>query len=74
MQRVKFKEPGRWAEVNPAAPQFDVVAGEVREVSDELARIIVDADKGEKVRGRKPTPPEADKKAAESGGKASKGE
>lgn len=50
MPHVKFKSAGKWAEYNPAIPQFEVSKDEVREVSHELAESIVRAGKGEIVK------------------------
>ena len=71
MKRVKFKEAGKWADSDTTIPQFEVEAGEEREVSLELADIIVQAGKGEIVEPPKPTthnktPATKDKAIAES--------
>lgn len=47
MKNVKFKEAGKWAELDTSLPQFEVAAGEEREVSAGLADVIVDAGRGE---------------------------
>jgi len=71
-KHVKFKSKGKWAEVNPALPQFEVKAGEVREVSNELADVIEDAGRGEIVKVDKPKASEDDK-GKDDKGKADKG-
>ena len=60
-KHVKFKSKGKWAEVNPALPQFEVKAGEIKEVSSELADVIEDAGRGEIVKVDKPKASEDDK-------------
>lgn len=81
MEYIKFYSGGRWAD-RPRDPILEVEAGSVHKVSHELAKIVVDAGKGERVadpevvkeepkrgrgRPRKDTPPMIDKGAAESG-------
>lgn len=44
--KIQFLEKGTWGD-HPADPLFDVVAGEVREVSAGLANTAVDAGKAE---------------------------
>jgi len=46
MPLVEFIQAGKWAENDTNVPQFRVLEGEVRECSQELADIIVNADKG----------------------------
>jgi len=46
MPHVKFNDAGKWAEAKSYDPQFEVEAGDIREVSHELADIIVEAEKG----------------------------
>jgi len=43
--KVKFKEAGKWGD-NPADPIFEVKEGEEREVSANLANVVVKAGKG----------------------------
>lgn len=70
---IKFKKAGKWAEHNPAHPQFSVKAGEEREVSNELADVIEEAGLGEVV--KKATAPKAseDDKGKDDKDKADKG-
>ena len=67
-KHIKFKNKGTWAEVNPALPQFEVKAGGVHEVSNELADIIVDAGRGDIVDA-----PKAPKSSEDDKGKGDKG-
>lgn len=55
MENVRFKEKGKWADV-PSEPILEVEADSVHQVSDNLAKVVVDAGKGERV-----TIPKADK-------------
>ena len=72
---IKFKKKGKWAEVNPALPQFEVKADETREVSNELADVVTSAGAGTLVDApKKPKASEddkgkGDKASADKGGK-----
>jgi len=54
MKQVKFFDTGKWAEHKPYMDQVDVKAGDVKDVSDELAKSAVDAGKAEYVDAEKP--------------------
>lgn len=47
MKDIKFKRAGKWAEMDPRAPQFTVEAGGIQPVSDNLADFIVESSLGE---------------------------
>lgn len=69
MKNIKFHKAGKWAEPDTLLPQFEVEEGEEREVSNELADIIVDAKRG-KIVPSKPAaveqkPADKDKEKAE---------
>ncbi len=65
MKKVKFNKAGKWAEGDTLLPQFEVVKGDVREVSSELADIIVGAKCGAIVANNRATGSAADKAAAD---------
>ncbi len=44
MKRVKFLADGKYANANPAAPQFPVMAGDILELDDATAESIKDSD------------------------------
>jgi len=46
MKLIKFNQAGKWAENNTLIPQFTVKEGDEHDCSDELAKVIVDAEKG----------------------------
>ena len=48
MEHVKFSEAGKWSD-RPCDPVLEVEADETVLVSDSLAKIVVDAGKGERV-------------------------
>ena len=48
MENIKFNEGGRWAG-HPSEPILEVEAGKIYSVSDYLAKVVVDAGKGERV-------------------------
>ena len=47
MENIKFFVSGKWAD-KPNEPVFEVEQGEIRKVSYELAKVIVDSGKGER--------------------------
>jgi hypothetical protein len=49
MKLVKFKKAGKWARACVRADQYFVEAGEVKELDDASAKIVVDAKAGEYV-------------------------
>lgn len=72
-KHIKFNKAGRWADSNPLIPQFEVKQGEVREVSNELADIIVEAGRGTLVDAPKPAAASEDDKGADDKAAAEKG-
>lgn len=70
--KIKFLEDGKWGD-HPSDPIFDVVAGEERYVSFNLAKTATDAGKAEFVRAKKKPGPKAKGEGGKTGPKA-KGE
>lgn len=72
MKKVKFSKAGKWADSDTLVAQIEVAEGDVVEVSNELADIIVDAGAGEIVKSKdkkeaaKSSPAAKDKEKAES--------
>lgn len=53
---VKFKRAGRWARANVRAPHYSAEKGEVKELDDASAKIVVDAEAAEYVDPPEPEP------------------
>jgi hypothetical protein len=61
MKHVEFNKAGRWADPDTLVPQIEVEEGEVVEVSDALADLVVANKRGKVVELKEETPKEEKK-------------
>lgn len=62
MEKIKFDSDGKWSD-HPKDPIFEVKSGEIRSVSYDLAKLIINSGKGERVTStQEPTQQQESKK------------